>query len=429
MDTSSLYQIYLQFPHICTDTRKLADNVLFFALKGDNFNGNSFALQAIEAGAAYAVVDEGFELSAHPQIIVVADVLTALQDLARFHREQLNIPFIGITGSNGKTTTKELVFTVLEQKYKTIATVGNLNNHIGVPLTILSIPLDTEMAIIEMGANHIGEIASYCTYAQPNFAIINNCGKAHLEGFGSLEGVRKAKGELYDFIRQTDGTIFINSDLDYLQNMSEGIAKRFSYGRSNADIIGRDVSDTPLLKLAILNHSLEVLIATQLTGSYNFPNVLAAIAVGVYFQIDIDTIKQAIEQYIPSNSRSQWIKTEKNELILDAYNANPSSMEVALNNFGNIEAKHKVVLLGGMKEVGASSHEEHQKLIDRCNELGFEQVLLVGPEFKSLNTYRYELFDNSLSLKTHLLANPIVDALVLVKGSRGSKMEVVIDVL
>lgn len=428
MNITELYQLYLQHPVISTDTRNIPTDALFFALKGEYFNGNSFAAAALEAGAAYCIIDEEVNV-VDARLIKVENTLATLQALALHHRQQLNIPVLGITGSNGKTTTKELVHTVLNTKYKTVATIGNLNNHIGVPLTLLRIPLDAEMAIVEMGANHIGEIASYCAYAQPNFAMINNCGKAHLEGFGGIEGVRKGKGELYDFVRSHDGTIFINNDLDYLQEMAQGIDHRFSYGQSNADIIGKDISDSPLLKIAILNHTLETTIATQLTGSYNLPNVLAAVAVGTYFGIDIDTIKAAIEAYAPSNSRSQWLKTNHNDVILDAYNANPSSMEVALINFAKIEAEQKVLLLGGMKEVGAYSEVEHQRIVALCQELGFTQVYLVGPEFKSISQNIYPVFDNSLSLKTYLLDHAITQSLVLIKGSRGSKMEQVVDIL
>lgn len=428
MDIKELYQHYLTYPSICIDTRKLSANCIYFGLKGNNFDGSLFAAQALEGGAALCVVTS-WEGAPDPRVIVVSDTLATLQALAKHHRDQLRIPIIGITGSNGKTTTKELLAAVLCTTFKTIATQGNLNNHIGVPLTLLSIPLDAEMAIIEMGANHIGEIASYCQYAQPNFAIINNCGKAHLEGFGSLEGVRKGKGELYDFIREHGGTIFINTDLDYLVEMSKGINNRFSYGQSNADIIGRDVSDTPLLTVAILNHLLECSIQTQLTGSYNLPNVLAAVAVGTYFEIPIDTIKAAIETYCPNNSRSQWVKTSKNQLILDAYNANPSSMEAAIQNFSEIPHAQKILLLGSMKEVGAASDIEHQKLIDQCKNLGFTEVYVVGPEFGQVALRGYQHFSDSDALSSYITTQNWEDKLILIKGSRGSKMELTTKVL
>lgn len=428
MTIEALYQIYLKYPRISTDTRKIQPGDIYVALKGEHFNGNQFAHQALALGAAYCIVDESHG-EPHPHIIRVADSLGTLQSLAGYHRQQLSIPVIGITGSNGKTTTKELMAAVLRAQYRTTATEGNLNNHIGVPLTLLSITPDTEIAIVEMGANHAGEIAGYCRYARPDFALINNCGKAHLEGFGSIEGVRRAKGELYDFIREHDGTIFINNDLDYLQDMARGITRRFSYGQSNADIIGRDVSDTPLLKVAVLNHMLESEIRTRLTGSYNLPNVLAAIAVGTYFQVPIETIKEALEAYVPGNSRSQWIKTGRNELILDAYNANPSSMEAAIRNFAAIPAASKILLLGSMKEVGNYSTTEHQKVVDLCRELGLKQVFLVGSEFATADMKGYPWFADSLSLKTYIQSQQWRQQLILIKGSRGSRMEVVTEAL
>jgi UDP-N-acetylmuramoyl-tripeptide--D-alanyl-D-alanine ligase len=428
MDISDIYKIYKKHPQISTDTRKIQANSIFFALKGSNFNGNTFAEEALSLGASYAIVDEA-HFAKNEKIIVVNDVLQTLQQLALYHRRTLNIPFLAITGSNGKTTTKELIYAVLATKYKTVATIGNLNNHIGVPLTILSIPADTEIAIIEMGANHLGEIASYCTYTEPNFALINNCGKAHLEGFGSIEGVRKGKGELYDFIREHGGTIFINNDLDYLKDLSIGISQKVSYGQANADIIGKDVSDSPFLSVAILNHLLEIKIDTQLTGSYNLPNVLAAVAVGICFKISIEAIKAALENYKPSNSRSQWMKTDRNEIIIDAYNANPSSMEVAIQNFNSIPHQDKVLLLGSMKEVGDYSKTEHQKLVDMCQDLGFEQVFLVGPEFAEVNKREYSYFDTSDSLATYISQQNWNSKLILIKGSRGSKMEKVLNVL
>ncbi len=383
-----LYSIYLKHPSIQTDTRKLKNGDLFFALKGPSFNGNHFAQYAIEKGAQYVIVDElAPSLEGNPKVLLVEDVLQSLQQLALLHREHLNIPFLAITGSNGKTTTKELIYAVLSAQYKTVATSGNLNNHIGVPLTILSIPNDTEIAIIEMGANHLLEIASYCEIALPTHAIINNCGKAHLEGFGSLEGVKKAKGELYDFIRATDGMIFINNDLDYLQEMSKGILHRETYGTVNAQVIGKDISDNPFLKLAVLSSGLETTIQTQLIGSYNLPNILAAIAVGNYFKIPIDTIKASLEAYAPNNSRSQLIITAKNNtIILDAYNANPSSMELAIRNFAQMNSNSKILLLGAMKEMGKDSDEEHQKVIALCQSLQLDQVFLVGSEFNTNQT-------------------------------------------
>lgn len=425
MSIPELYALYLKHPSVQTDSRKIKAGDIFFALKGDNFNGNAFAAQALADGAAYAVVDEA-AYATGPQFILVEDALHTLQQLAGHHRMQLPIPVIAITGSNGKTTTKELLIAVLSAKYKTYATEGNLNNHIGVPLTLLKIKNDAEFAIIEMGANHIGEIASYCVIAAPDYGLITNCGKAHLEGFGSVEGVRKGKGELYDYLRQFEGSIFRNADLAYLYDMARGIEEQITYGTANAEIIGRATGDGIQLQVTLLTAGLETQIQTQLVGDYNLANVLAAVAVGEYFDVDIDTIKKAIEAYAPSNSRSQWMEKGTNKIILDAYNANPSSMKLAIENLAHLQADNKWLLLGAMKEMGAESAAEHQALIDLLQQLGLEQVILTGPEFKATR-HSYPWFETSQEVKDHLLQHPIQNGTILVKGSRGSKMEVVLD--
>lgn len=425
MSIPELYDIYLRYPSVQTDSRKVKTGDIFFALKGDNFNGNTFAAQAIADGAAYAVVDEAAYV-AGPEYILTDDVLHTLQQLAAYHRMQLPIPVIAITGSNGKTTTKELLIAVLSAKYKTYATEGNLNNHIGVPLTLLKIKKGAEFAIVEMGANHIGEIASYCNIAAPDYGLITNCGKAHLEGFGSLEGVRKAKGELYDYLRNFSGSIFRNADLDYLADMGRGIDEQVTYGTANAEIIGRATGDGNLLQVTVLTTGLETQIQTQLVGDYNLANVLAAVAVGDYFDIDIDTIKKALEQYTPSNSRSQWLEKGSNKIILDAYNANPSSMKLAIENLAHLKADHKWLLLGAMKEMGAESVTEHQALVDLLQQLGLQQVILTGTEFEATK-HNYLWFATSEEAKNYLLQHPIQDATILIKGSRGSRMEVVLD--
>jgi UDP-N-acetylmuramoyl-tripeptide--D-alanyl-D-alanine ligase len=425
MSIPELYQIYLQHPAVQTDSRKVQQGDIFFALKGGNFNGNTFAAKALEDGAVYALVDDA-SVAQDERYILTEDVLKTLQQLASYHRSQLNIPIIAITGSNGKTTTKELMTTVLTAQFKTYATEGNLNNHIGVPLTLLKIKPDAEMAIVEMGANHIGEIASYCKIAKPNFGLITNCGKAHLEGFGSLEGVRKAKGELYDYIRDFGGSIFRNSDLDYLQEMAHNIQEQITYGIGNAQIIGKAIGDTAMLSVVILSSGLEAQIQTQLVGNYNLPNVLAAVAVGNYFGIGIDTIKKALEQYHPSNSRSQWIEKGDNKIILDAYNANPSSMKLALENLAGIQAEHKWLLLGAMKEMGSESTLEHQALADLAANLGFKNVILTGAEFASVQ-HQYTWFATSAEVRDYLLQHPIHHATILIKGSRGSKMELALE--
>lgn len=427
MEITELYKLYRQNPSVQTDTRKLKKCDIYFALKGPNFNGNAFAQQALDTGAAYAIVDEA-EFIINEQCLLVEDVLTTLQALAKHHRQQFKIPFIAITGSNGKTTTKELVTTVLKQQYKTYATHGNLNNHIGVPLTLLSIPSDAEMAVIEMGANHQKEIASYCEIALPTYGIINNCGKAHIEGFGGIEGVRKGKGELYDYLRANKGTIFRNTDLDYLHDMAKGIDRQITYGSANATYIGKPLMDDMFLKVAILKSGSETAITTRLVGEYNFPNVMVATAVGLHFGIEIEKIKQAIEAYNPDNSRSQWLQMGNNKLILDAYNANPTSMRAAIINFANADLPNKMLWLGGMKEMGETEEQEHKDLVALINEHNWNGVILVGKEFNGLSG-DYTHFNTSTEAKAYITRHKPENASILVKGSRGSKMEVMTEAL
>ncbi|MFM2358773.1 MAG: hypothetical protein RLY16_766, partial [Bacteroidota bacterium] len=354
MQIADLYKIYQQHPSIQTDTRKLQSGDLFFALKGPNFNGNLFAKQALEAGAAYAIIDEPQQGETDERLIITPDVLTTLQALALYHRQQLNIPFIAITGSNGKTTTKELVYEVLKSQFITYTTKGNLNNHIGVPLTILSVKPDAQMAVIEMGANHQQEIAGYCQYTLPTYGIITNCGKAHLEGFGGEAGVRKGKGELYDFLRQHQGTAFVMNDYDYLREMSTGIESVITYGTTHADVVGVALPQE-MLAVSLMMDGHPQLIQTNLVGNYNLPNVLVAVTVGLHFGIAFDKIKQAIEGYIPSNSRSQLIQKDTNKIVLDAYNANPTSMRAAIENLATHYPGKRVLMLGGMMELGDES--------------------------------------------------------------------------
>lgn len=427
MDIAALYSIYKQYPSVQTDTRKLKQGDIFFALKGPNFNGNTFAQQALDAGASYVVMDEE-PLAVNERCIVVGDALEALQALARYHRQTFDIPFIAITGSNGKTTTKELVTTALRMKYKTYATHGNLNNHIGVPLTLLSIPADAEMAVIEMGANHQKEIASYCRIALPTHGIITNCGKAHIEGFGGVEGVRKGKGELYDYLRENNGIVFRNTDLDYLQDMAKGIGQQVTYGSANAQYIGKPLMDDVLLKVAVLSAGHETSINTHLVGEYNFPNVMVAVAVGLYFDISIDEIKHAIAAYQPDNSRSQWMQVGTNKLILDAYNANPTSMRAAIINFAKADLPAKMLWLGGMKEMGPDEVKEHRELVALVKEYHWTDVILVGKEFAGL-AEGYKHFNTSTEAKEYIAAHRPEQASVLVKGSRGSRMEVMVEAL
>lgn len=426
MDITALYEIYKQYPSVETDTRKPLEGSLFFALKGPAFNGNSFAVKALESGAPYAIIDDP-QYKTDERCILVPNVLDTLQQLARHHRLQFKIPFIAITGSNGKTTTKELLHAVLSRKYKTYATFGNLNNHIGVPLTLLRIKHDAEMAIIEMGANHQQEIASYCRIALPDYGIITNCGKAHLEGFGGIEGVRKGKGELYDFIRSNKGTIFINSDLDYLREMSKGIESKISYGTADANYTG-EILESPLtLNIRAYIDKVGLDINSQLVGNYNFPNLMLAIAAGDHFGVDPSAIKNALEQYLPDNSRSQLVSKGNNRIILDAYNANPTSMRAAIDNFAGIPG-NKRIWLGAMKEMGPEEAKEHSDLVAYIAKWEWEQVILVGSEFEAIKG-SYNWFPNSVEAAAYIAKEKPQHTSILIKGSRGSKMELLFDAL
>jgi len=424
VNIETIYKLFLVNGSVQTDTRKIKKGDLFFALKGPNFNGNEFALKALEIGAAYAIVDEVIE-GTNDQIILVDDVLSTLQALAKYHREQLNIPFIAITGSNGKTTSKELICAVLSSHFKTYTTQGNLNNHIGVPLTILSVGKDAEMAVIEMGANHQKEIEGYCKYTLPTYGVITNCGKAHLEGFGGVEGVRKGKGELYDFIRNHDGSIFMYADYDYLNTMSIGIKNKIVYGQSEGMLQGSVFQNEPFLQVSITKGLSVDRINSQLVGDYNLPNILCAVAIGKYFEVPDEKIKTAIENYIPSNSRSQLIKKGSNEIILDAYNANPSSMKVAIENFARFKSKKKILLIGAMMELGGDSILEHELLVKLIQQFKWHAVVLVGGDFAKIE-HPYIYFFNSIEAKAWLDSQHYDNATLLIKGSRSFAMEKVI---
>ena len=424
MNIETIYKLFLVNGSVQTDTRKIKKGDLFFALKGPNFNGNEFALKALEIGAAYAIVDEVIE-GTNDQIILVDDVLSTLQALAKYHREQLNIPFIAITGSNGKTTSKELICAVLSSHFKTYTTQGNLNNHIGVPLTILSVGKDAEMAVIEMGANHQKEIEGYCKYTLPTYGVITNCGKAHLEGFGGVEGVRKGKGELYDFIRNHDGSIFMYADYDYLNTMSIGIKNKIVYGQSEGMLQGSVFQNEPFLQVSITKGLSVDKINSQLVGDYNLPNILCAVSIGKYFEVPDEKIKTAIENYIPSNSRSQLIKKGSNEIILDAYNANPSSMKVAIENFARFKSNKKILLIGAMMELGDDSILEHELLVKLIQQFKWHAVVLVGGDFAKIE-HPYIYFFNSIEAKAWLDSQHYDNATLLIKGSRSFAMEKVI---
>ena len=432
MTAAKLYTYYLSHPTICTDTRKITAGCLFFALKGDNFDANTFAAQALEKGATYAVIDDE-KYKADSRFLLVDDTLVALQQLANYHRKQLKIPFIGLTGSNGKTTTKELINSVLSQKFKTLATKGNLNNHIGVPLTLLETGHDFEVAIIEMGANHQKEIEMLCQICQPNFGLITNIGKAHLEGFGGIEGVKKGKGELYDYLQNHNGTVFINADSPALSEMARqrNFKKTISYGTgNNSEIKGELLDNNPYLKIKwnYQNQNHEVL--SQLTGTYNFENVLAAIAIGLTFGLTPSEVNNGIAGYTPKNNRSQITKTERNTIIGDYYNANPSSMVLAIENISKLNAPKKVLILGDMFEVGETTEEEHQNVVKKASSYNFDQLIFIGKEFKKQSSNADALFfESTPQAYEYLKNNPITNALILVKGSRGMKLETLMELL
>jgi UDP-N-acetylmuramoyl-tripeptide--D-alanyl-D-alanine ligase len=427
MNIAELYEIYKKYPSVQTDTRQLKKGDIFFALKGPNFDGNEFAKKAIDEGASYAVIDEKqFEISG--QTILVDNVLMALQQLARHHRQQFDIPFLAITGSNGKTTTKELIHAVLSKSFQTYTTEGNLNNHIGVPVTILKMKGDAEVAVVEMGANHIGEIATYCQIALPTHGLITNCGKAHLEGFGSEEGVRKAKGELFDHLRTlTHGYAFVMWDYDYLQTMSKGISGIIKYGtKGDAHVVGRVWKSDPFLEVEIDQGLDEKRIRTQLVGEYNLPNVLAAVTVGKFFKVPEAKIRTAIESYTPSNSRSQLIDRGRNKIILDAYNANPSSMKLAIDNFSKMTGD-KILILGSMAELGRESEQEHRQLIEQIKTYRWKAVVLVGSEFQKIPHHFFQFKDAS-EVRRWLKEQKFEKVNMLIKGSRSMQMEKAIEV-
>lgn len=418
-----LYKIYQKYPSVQTDTRKLQSGNLFFALKGPNFNGNQFAKQALDAGAAYVIADEPIPF-ADERIINVPDALDTLQQLAAYHRAQFTIPFIAITGSNGKTTTKELLHCVLSSQYKTYTTEGNLNNHIGIPLTILKIKADAQMAVIEMGANHLNEIAGYCEYAKPTYGLITNIGKAHLEGFGSAENVKIGKGELFAYLKNNKGTAFVNSDDKAVNELGAAMNQCIYYGSNSGGYKGEILENNPFLKVKIeMENNFEI--ATQLVGDYNLPNILAAACVGNYFKINNENIKRSIEGYAPSNSRSQLIHIGSNDIILDAYNANPGSMKAAIENFAQGSTENKILLLGDMKELGSESEQEHAYIVKLIDQYQWRQVLLVGNNFGHIES-KHLHFENASEALDWLLKNPVAQAHLLIKGSRSMQMEKVL---
>ena len=452
MNIIDIYNRFRQCCSVTTDSRAIKGGELFFALKGENFDGNEYALAALEAGAAYAVVnsDSNAAASGDPRVIPVEDTLKTLQELARWHRSMTIVngkplTVIALTGTNGKTTTKELIRSVLSVRYNVTATEGNLNNSIGVPLTLLKINSETQLAVIEMGASHPGDIKELVDIALPNFGLVTNVGKAHLLGFGSFEGVKKTKGELYDYLRRTADKVFLNVDNPHLcqmaseRNLHSDPERNYSlmipYGLDfqGCKVLTSDAQH-PFLRIEMPCDSRNgnLTVNTNLVGSYNADNVMAAIAVGKHFGVSVDEAVKAIESYVPSNNRSQMTRTERNTLIVDAYNANPSSMDAALNNFATVASDNKVAMLGDMLELGEESFEEHVKVVRKAKESGVQGLFFVGEEFskalKSLNDPA-PCFKTSQELCEHLSANPVDGAVVLVKGSRGTRMEKVIAVL
>ena len=432
MTASKLYEYYLLHPTICTDTRKIISGSLFFALKGENYDANKFASQAIANGAAFVIIDN-IAYQTDERFLLVNDTLLALQELANYHRKQLDIPIIGLTGSNGKTTTKELILSVLSQKYKTQATHGNLNNHIGVPLTLLEIKPNCEIAIVEMGANHQQEIAHLCEICQPNFGLITNIGKAHLEGFGGFEGVKKGKGELFDYLAKTEGTEFINNNSPLLVEMAA--ERKFKtvlfYGEDQNNFVsGSLIKNDPFLAIEWHFQGEKHTLQSNLTGIYNFENILAAIAIGLKFSLSADEINQGIANYQPQNNRSQVTKTVNNTVICDYYNANPSSMMVAIENLSKLESPRKVLILGDMFELGEESKAEHQMVLENALLHHFDQVIFIGKEFFGLESKsEAQFFETTAAAMESLSKKPIKNALVLLKGSRSMKLEELMDLL
>ena len=431
MKIQELYEIYKKYPFVSTDTRTHhLSGSIFFALKGGNFDGNKYIEQALEQGCAFAVGDDPELPKNDHRIILVKNVLQTLQELARFHRRALQIPVIGITGTNGKTTTKELVATVLSTQYNVLYTQSNLNNHIGVPLTLLSMTKMHEIAVIEVGANHPGEIAELAAIAEPDYGLITNVGKAHLEGFGSFENVIKTKSELYNYLEKAKGKIFINQDNPHL-NKIPCDAEKIYYGTKPGVFVWGEIVEnaTPFLNLKWFADEKEHQVATQLIGGYNFENVLAAATIGTYFKIEGEKICQALADYIPQNNRSQLKKTAKNCLIIDAYNANPTSMLASLENFSKMKISSKAVILGDMKELGKDSIVEHQKIIDFIDKNHFDKIFLCGETFSGLSENKYPFFIDVNELIENLKKENLQGYYILIKGSRSIQLEKVIDSL
>jgi UDP-N-acetylmuramoyl-tripeptide--D-alanyl-D-alanine ligase len=425
MNIKQLHKLFLQYNSICTDTRNLKKNDLFFALKGENFNGNKFAKIAIDAGASFAIVDEASYTTDSNKIILVDNVLKTLQELARFHRQYLNVPILALTGSNGKTTTKELIHAVLSQKYKTVATKGNLNNHIGVPLTLLSMQNDTEIGIVEMGANHLNEIDFLCEIALPDYGYITNFGKAHLEGFGSLDGVIQGKTELYRHLMKKGKTLFVNGHDSMQMEMSKG-CKRVLFGNDdNFDTTLQFIQAQPNVEIKYK----DIEIHSQLIGAYNYTNIAAAICIAEFFEVDTERIKFALEKYVPENNRSQIIHKNSTKIILDAYNANPSSMTEALENFNRLTDKYKIAILGDMFELGNEAENEHNAIANLAADLYIDELILIGENFCGIQNKSIKSYNSFDAFKKEFNKQDFNNATLLIKGSRGMALERILELL
>ena len=421
-----IYELYKTAYTVTTDSRTITQNCVFVALKGEHFDGNDFAFKVAEEGIAAAVIADRQDLPKHDRLFVVEDSLKALQELARYHREQLGLPIIGITGTNGKTTTKELVSAVLAKKYNIVFTQGNFNNQLGVPLTLLRIKPGTDMAVVEMGASHPGDINELTGIGEPNYGMITNIGCAHLRDFGGYEGVIKTKNEMYQYIGAHKGLLFVNKDNELLMQLANSINK-VTYGTGNdADVKGKLLSANPYLSVEWNGHKID----TQLVGDYNFENVMAAICIGKYFKVDDNDIVEALSSYCPTNNRSQVIETGKNRVVMDAYNANPTSMSYSIKNFRNICKDDNLLILGDMRELGKESEQEHKMIIELLKELKFKNVYLVGEEFSKVSEdSKFPTFENVETLIQHLANNPVKGKDILVKGSNGVHLNKIIDSL
>lgn len=436
MKISELHAIFLQYPEVTTDSRMCPKDSIFFALKGERFNGNLFAGKALKGGCAYAVVDEpvdDVDDADNERVIRVDNVLATLQELASYHRRKLKIPLIAITGTNGKTTTKELLAIALSREFKVAYTQGNFNNHIGVPLTLLTMNKSHEIGVVEMGANHPGDIRELCEIAQPNYGLITNLGKAHMEGFGTFENVIRTKCELYDYIRAHEGKVFVNKDNPHLLEMSEGM-DRILYGKNDPSLFasGTIAHATPFLEFDWSFFDSSYRVKTRLVGEFNFDNAISAVAVSKFFGINSERISAALEDYEPVNHRSQFKRTEKNDLIIDAYNANPTSMKASLEFFSSVPTSlPKMVILGEMKELGASAGEEHQRMINFLKAHPFDRVVLVGEIFKelSLADAGYPVYDGVEQLVESLVKTPVKKHYILLKGSHSVRLDKAIDYL